>query len=93
MKSAYKLLDTARLREQVDEGPGSSGDEVWKGIWKLKVPPKVKVFWWRVLHEFLPARQILHCRHLEPIANCKVCGASEESIYHVLVECTVARRF
>ena len=57
------------------------------------MPPKVKVFWWRVTNGFLPARQILKRRHVEPIANCEVCGADEESIKHVLIDCTMARRF
>jgi hypothetical protein len=46
-----------------------------------------------VLHEFLPTRQILYNRYVEPIANCDVCGNDEESIRHVLIECTVARAF
>lgn len=61
--------------------------------WKLEVPPKVRVFWWRVLHEFLPARHILWKRHIEPVANCEVCGVPEESIRHVLLDCTVAKEF
>ena len=32
-------------------------------------------------------------RHIEPIANCEVCGATEESVKHVLMECTVAKEF
>ena len=71
----------------------TSENEVWKKIWRLKVPPKIRIFWWRVVQEFLPARQILYQRHVEPIANCDVCGAEEESIRHVLSECTVARAF
>jgi hypothetical protein len=57
------------------------------GNWKF--PPKVKVFWWRVIHEFLPARQILWKGHTEPIACCEVCGAPEESIDHVLLDCSI----
>jgi hypothetical protein len=73
--------------------PGGSGDESWSLIWKLVVPPKVKVFWWRVIHEFLPAKQILHRRHIEPTAFCEVCGADAESIKHILMECSVAKVF
>lgn len=90
VRSAYRLLDAERIREQVVGRAGCLGNEDWKRIWKLKVPPKVRVFWWRVIHEFLPARLILHRRHLEPIPNCEVCGGDEESIRHVLIECTVA---
>jgi hypothetical protein len=54
--------------------------------------PKVRVFWWRVVNDYLPAKEILNHRHIEPVANCDVCG-EEESIKHVLLECTMARSF
>jgi hypothetical protein len=50
-------------------------------------------FWWRVVNEFLPAKGILHRRHIEPIPNCDIYGSEEESIKHVLLDCTIARRF
>lgn len=93
VKSAYRLLYNRKFENTLAQAPSSSIDEVWKCIWKLNVPPKVKVFWWRVIHEFLPARYILWKRHIEPVAVCEVCGASEESIDHVLIQCTVAKEF
>lgn len=39
---------------------------------------------------FLPASHVLHRRHIEPIANCELCGSGEETIGHVLIDCTVA---
>lgn len=91
-KSAYRIVENAKARPDTDEAAGS-GDESWKKLWKLSVPPKVRVFWWRVIHEFLPAKHILHRRHVEPIANCEVCGADQESIRHVLLDCTTAKAF
>ena len=38
-------------------------------------------------------KQILFRRHIEPEAFCEVCGEPEESIRHVLLDCTVARQF
>lgn len=35
--------------------PQGPGDASWKRIWSPNVPSKVRVFWWRALHEFLPA--------------------------------------
>lgn len=90
VKSAYCLMFNLRRDTNRMQLPSSSGDNACKDVWKLKVPPKVRVFRWRVLHEFLPARQILWRRHIEPIAYCEVRGAQEESIMHVLAECTVA---
>ena len=57
------------------------------------MPPKVRVFWWRVINEFLPEKQVLHRRHIEPVATCDTCGNQEESIGHVLMNCTIAKLF
>jgi hypothetical protein len=93
VKSAYKLLFTGRQQESGDIQASSSGDPVWRKLWKIEVPPKVRVFWWRVLHGFLPTKHTLYNMHIERLPNCGICRASEESIKHVLMECTVARIF
>ena len=85
VRSAYRLLDMARVKETNVQDASTSGSNVWKKVWKLKIAPKIKVFWWRVLHEFLPSHQILHCKHIEPTAHCEVCGSDSESIGHVPV--------
>jgi hypothetical protein len=38
-------------------------------------------------------RNTVFNRHIERLPNCGTCGASEESIKHVLMECTVVRIF
>lgn len=53
----------------------------------------MRVFWWGVIHELLPARQIIWRRHIELVAFCKVCGDPEESIRYVLLDCIMAREF
>ena len=49
--------------------------------------------WWRVINKFIPARKILHDRHMEQISFCETCGAQQESIYHAMFECTWAKLF
>jgi hypothetical protein len=93
VKFVYKLLDTRRQQLEDVEAVVTSGDESWYRIWKLDVPPKVRVFLWRVIHKFLPAKQVLHRRHIEPVATCDTCGGKEESIEHVLMDCTIAKIF
>lgn len=72
---------------------GTSSDKVWQAIWRMEVPPKVRVFWWRVVHGFLPARHVLYKRHIDKVANCEVCGAEGETIKHVLMDCTITQSF
>lgn len=93
VKSAYKLLHKRKSEALFAQMPSSSEESIWKKVRKLDVPPKVRVFWWRVLNEFLPTRQVLYRRHVEPVSFCEVCGHPEESSMHVLLECTVAKRF
>ena len=45
VKSAYFIA--AKLQTDKDLGESSSGDSnsiIWKKLWKLKLPPKVKIF-------------------------------------------------
>jgi hypothetical protein len=59
----------------------------------MKVPPKVRVFWWRVIHNFLPTQANLHYRHMERFATYTFCGSKPEIIFHALVECEPAIQF
>lgn len=93
VRSTYRLLLSKRDQQRDGDRGSSSSDGEWRRVWKAKVLPKVQVFWWRVIHEYLLARQILKGRHIERVANCELCGAEEESILHVLVECKMAGRF
>lgn len=87
VRSAYRLLDTVRIRNTATQDAGGLGDTCWQKLWKLKVPLKIKVFWWRVIHEFLPARQVLHWKHIETCVNqmfsCKsFLGADQSNFRH-----------
>lgn len=93
VRSAYRRLCDEQCRQLEEHWASSSGDITWTRIWKLSVPPKVRVFWWRVVNGFLPTRGVLHRRHVEPIPFCEVCGADDESIKHALLDCTMARMF
>lgn len=91
--SAYKILHQRKSEASSRQLASSSGNPMWKKVWQLDVPPKVRVFWWCVMNQFLPTKQILHRWHVEPEAFCEVCGDPEETIKHVLVDCSAARFF
>jgi hypothetical protein len=46
-----------------------------------------------VLHDALPSRAKLKRLHVAKESLCEVCGDPEESIYHVIWQCPVAKRF
>lgn len=52
-------------RRGIAENSETEGNKIWVKLWKLAVPPKVRTFWWRVIHGFIPVREELHRRHIE----------------------------
>jgi ribonuclease HI len=92
VRSCYRLLSASRRMIDVSSSHGAALP-IWKKLWRLDVPPKVRTFWWRVINEFVPCRQILHRRHMEELPQCKTCGAAQESVMHAFFECTWARLF
>ncbi|KAE8796032.1 hypothetical protein D1007_29073 [Hordeum vulgare] len=93
VKTAYRELK--RRQTEMQGGPSNSAgdEEICKSLWKLKVQPKFRVFWWRVIKGFLPARAELVRRHIGEVATCALCGNEEETLFHTFVTCNQATQF
>jgi hypothetical protein len=74
---------------QVVQG-SSSANPIWRSIWKLKIPSKIKIFIWRALHGILPLKSILVNRHIGTSGECPICQLGPEDIQHLLFLCPVA---
>ena len=64
----------------------------YRKLWKMQVPPKVKIFWRRVIKAYIPCRGVLKGIHIEKLPFCKSCGRNE-TIKHALFECTWEKLF
>lgn len=55
MKMAYQVLFAARCSEVESSGGASSGESIinWNEIWSLNLPPKIRIFIWRVCRNIL----------------------------------------
>ena len=53
------------------QAPPIRDKQVWKEIWQLKVPPKIKNFLWRACRNTLPTKQALMKRKIvaDPICE------------------------
>lgn len=85
VKSAYRLcveelIDTVHLRKA----------GYWSGIWKLKVPPKIKNLIWRMCRGCLPTRVRLQDKGVQCPMNCVVCDGPSEDLHHVFFDCSFA---
>ena len=63
---------------------------IWKLVWSLKCPNKVKHFLWRACKNVLPTKHCLKYRKVILEDNCDLCGEYESS-GHILWGCRVAR--
>ncbi|KAE8800936.1 Alanyl-tRNA synthetase [Hordeum vulgare] len=97
VKSAYRALMTHKEQSAQVEGQVSDASvaqtHLWKLLWALKVVPKVRVFWWRVLQGILPDESTLEYRHIRDTSLCKLCLLADEDLEHALIHCSHARSF
>ncbi|KAH9686509.1 putative reverse transcriptase/RNA-dependent DNA polymerase [Citrus sinensis] len=82
VRSCYNVLNSAL---------NSSNTKVWKFLWGLEVPGKVKHFIWRALINVLPTADSLLSRKVDVSLICPICSVANESVYHCLVECLFAQ--
>jgi ribonuclease HI len=84
----YQFGSTGRLLTS----PGvSATNPVWKTVWKLKLPSKIKIFIWRSLHGILPVKSTLVNRHIGTSGQCPICSSGPEDIAHLLFRCPKAK--
>ena len=88
----------AEWEDQYGAKIGSNGGQssslnhpVWKKIWRLKMPCKVKIFIWRCLHNSIPFRSTLANRHIPINDECPWCQGAAEDVRHVMFTCSRAK--
>ncbi|KAK9995822.1 hypothetical protein SO802_020508 [Lithocarpus litseifolius] len=91
VRTAYQVA--LRLHHpQIGEHSLASMDrKMWKRIWSLNVPPKVRNFMWWACSNILPTKANLVQKKVQVDPICTVCGQHEETTGHILWECPLAR--
>ncbi|XP_038985495.1 uncharacterized protein LOC120111708 [Phoenix dactylifera] len=84
-RSSVRLGDLARVIQQEHE---SGQDYTW--IWRSGLHPRAALFLWKVAWDRLPTRAVLSRHGWGIPAECGTCSV-EESVDHVLFQCTWAR--
>ncbi|XP_060972565.1 uncharacterized protein LOC133038430 [Cannabis sativa] len=92
INSAYHLASAAANVTSPSSSDPNPFKIWWKTLWTLPIPPKIKHFTWKAFNHNLPcALNLFHKKILnEPF--CHFCGGDPESVTHVLIDCTRARR-
>ena len=60
---------------------------VWKCVWKLEVPPKIRCFMWKSIHGAVATKANLFKRRCSPSPICPLCNTMVESTEHLFLQC------
>lgn len=94
VRSAYKVGREDCLQRRSSNGQqGSSVAErngMWKDIWRLMCPNKIKPFFWRFAHNSPALRCDLVHRDMDISIRCPVCDHVGEDGGHLFFKCCLA---
>jgi hypothetical protein len=93
VRSAYRLV-LSRANNLEDERSSSAprGDwAVWKKLWNLLIPPKVRNFLWKLIKNGLPTNDNRCYRHLAVDGACEMCAHKKEDGFHAVMDCPHAK--
>ena len=91
MKDAYQVALRLLHHDGAEHSNARIDGKVWKTIWALKLPPKVRNFIWRACSNILPTKENLHSRRVKVEPRYDICCQQPESTSHLLWECPLAR--
>ena len=83
-KSGYKVTQKV-LKEESSRGDGGSNSNnsgmksIWKVVWRLNCPSKIKHLLWRACKNILPTKLRLKARGIDENEKCDICGNAESS--------------
>ena len=90
VKSGYQVA--MRLKFPEDPSCSNHDQNLWRFIWKLAIPEKVKIFLWRAAHDLLPTAENLWKKKVLQEPMCQSCYCHVETVSHALVERNRARK-
>ncbi|KAK9983964.1 hypothetical protein SO802_033489 [Lithocarpus litseifolius] len=88
-KSGYKFLKMEEeLMDRAHDSVVDDDSQVWKMLWSMNAPQKVKTLLWRACREALPTKCSLFWRKITEEDLCVRCRAATENSLHALWSCT-----
>ena len=92
VKSAYTLaLEKQQSSAMGHFSKSSIRKKIWKALWNLNVPQKIKHFSWRVSQDILATKMNLAKWKIAPSGTCELCEKEEETASHLFWFCEHAK--
>lgn len=85
MKSAYQLINEDMNQHVGESSNADCFKPLWKTLYKMNVPNKIKVMAWRACHKSLPTMQQPHHKRVTMENKCCFCNSKVEDAAHALV--------
>ena len=92
VKTAYQVALRLHHPQSGEHSQARLDQKMWKRIWFINVPPKVRTFIWRACSNILPTKANLLRKNMQVDPTCSVCGQHEETTEHILWECPLAHK-
>ena len=93
MKSAYYVA--RKVLEVSEQGESSSSDlraPLWKKMWHLNIPAKVRIFAWRLCMNAILTMPNLSQRGVPVDPLCPLCSKEAEFVEHAILKCEIAKK-
>ncbi|XP_075674895.1 uncharacterized protein LOC142644101 [Castanea sativa] len=85
VRSGYHKARKVMINESwVESSSSVEGHQIWKVLWGLKIPSKLKVFGWRACHEILPTKVNLAKHKILEDVMCHCYKRFTETILHAV---------
>lgn len=92
VRSGYWMKNRMAREVDIREAEARPSLNVLKvEVWKLRAPPKIQNFLWKVVSNAIPVGELLVKRGIKLDPTCQACGSQDESINHLLFSCPRAR--
>jgi hypothetical protein len=91
------LIQSRKVKEDYFGGRANCSDakfskkKYWKKLWDLNIPPKIRIFIWRLALNSIPTATVLNNRNMSESAACRICGAGVDDWRHAILNCTMSR--
>ena len=88
VKSAYHTAHSlVEAKEEVGSSKGDQFKPLWKYLWFLNLPTKIKIFAWRACVNGLHTKEKMCTRGINTSNECPICSKELETTHHALLHC------
>jgi len=91
VKSAYHILCNTNL-SHLPTSSSHSLSKLWKRIWSLHLPTRVRNFIWRLAKNIIPTRGNLRWRGVPLDTICPLCFQDSETTDHLFMNCPLVQQ-